>query len=411
MKTNHLPPVASRLIRYARITTTSDPAVNSCPSTAAQLDLAKILVADLKKAGCNQIKLDTHGYITATLPANTSQPAPVIGLIAHMDTSPDFNGKGVNPRVVHNYSGKPIILNKEKNIVLDPAAFPELLQYKEQDLIVTDGTTLLGADDKAGIAEIMETLVYFRDHPGILHGTIRIGFTPDEEIGRGADLFDVPSFGADFAYTVDGGQIGELEFENFNAASAKVKISGRNVHPGTAKDKMINALQVAFEFHKLLPETECPEKTEGYEGFYHLIRLDGTVEKAFMEYIIRDHDRAHFESRKETLNRISNQLNIKHNTKAVTVTLTDQYYNMKEKIEPVHHIVERARQAMLQAGVQPLIQPIRGGTDGAKLSYMGLPTPNLFTGGHNFHGPYEFIPIPSMIKAVEVITHIIRIDK
>lgn len=401
--------LTGRFIRYARINSQSDNKSQSCPSSPGQLDLARILIADLIEAGCTEVKLDHNGYITGTLASNISHSSVVVGFIAHMDTSPDYSGKNVEPCLVRSYSGGDIPLNPGGTIRLSPSEFPELKNYMGQDLIVTDGTTLLGADDKAGIAEILEAIHYLHLHPEIPHGKIRIGFTPDEEIGRGADRFDVKNFGADFAYTVDGGAIGELEYENFNAASVVVQIQGRNVHPGTAKNKMINALQVAVDLHAQLPAHERPENTDGYEGFFHLSHINGTVESARMDYIIRDHDFARFTGRKNLLAEVVIKLNTKYPEGTVKVSVRDQYFNMKEKIMPVYHIVELAARAMKEAGVEPLIIPIRGGTDGSKLSYMGLPTPNIFSGGHNFHGRFEFIPVRSMEKAAEVIINIARL--
>jgi tripeptide aminopeptidase len=401
--------IAQRLMRYARIDTASDPASATCPSTTGQIELAKLLIVDLLEAGCHDVHLDENGYVTATLPANTAAPLPVIGLIAHLDTSPDFRGKGVNPRIIRNYGGGDIPLDPGGKVALKPADFPELDRYWGQDLMVTDGHTLLGADDKAGIAAIIEAVGYLHDHPEIRHGKVRICFTPDEEIGRGADRFDISGFGADFAFTIDGGGIGELEYENFNAAAASVRFHGRNVHPCTAKGKMINALQVAIDFHGQLPDSDRPERTDGYQGFFHLTRLDGTVEQARLEYIIRDHDAAQFAERKEVLRQIAARFNTAYPPRTVELAIKDQYFNMKEKIEPVMHIVEMAASAMRMAGVEPLIAPIRGGTDGARLSYMGLPTPNLFTGGHNYHGRYEFIPIQSLAMSAEVIVNLLTI--
>jgi tripeptide aminopeptidase len=398
--------VVDRFLRYVKIDTQSDEHSATVPSTEKQLKLANLLVEELKALGLDDAEVDGNGYVMATLPANNGGKGPVTGWIAHMDTSPDFTAEHVNPQIVRNYDGGEIILNKEEGIVLSPADFPELLDYRGQDLITTDGTTLLGADDKAGVAEIMTALAYLQEHPEVKHGTLRVAFTPDEEIGRGADHFDVKKFGADFAYTVDGGALGELEFENFNAALATITCTGRNVHPGTAKDKMINAMQVAMEYNALLPPAERPEHTEGYEGFYHLIDISGEVEKTVMRYLVRDHDRKKFEERKRFLKEAAALLRLKYGKTAVKVELKDQYYNMREKIEPVRYVVDLAREAMETCGVEPVVKPIRGGTDGARLSYMGLPTPNLFTGGHNFHGRYEFIPIPSMEKAVEVIIKI-----
>jgi len=402
--------VVDRFLRYAKIDTQSDENSDSTPSTAKQLTLAGMLVDELKDLGLQEISLDENGYVMATLKANTGEQTPVIGLISHMDTSPDFTAEKVNPVIHKNYDGGDIVLNRKKNIVLSPADFPELMNYKRQDIITTDGTTLLGADDKAGVAEIMTAMAYLKDHPEIEHGTIRVGFTPDEEIGRGADHFDVKKFNADYAFTLDGGQIGELEFENFNAALATVIFNGRNVHPGTAKDQMINAMQVAMEFNALLPPAERPEHTTGYEGFFHLIDMSGTVEKTKLRYLVRDHDMPRFEHRKDQLNKAAGWVRLNYGEKAVDLELKDQYFNMREKIEPVYHLIERAERAMKTCGVEPVIQPIRGGTDGARLSFMGLPTPNLFTGGHNFHGRFEYIPVQSMEKAVELITKLVSVE-
>lgn len=397
-----------RFFRYVKTDTQSDETSSSCPSTAKQLTLAGMLAEELENLGLKDVVLDKNGYVMATLPGNTETKVPVIGLIAHMDTSPDFSGTGVKPVIHRNYPGGELVLNAKKGIKLSPDEFPELLRYKGQDIITASGDTLLGADDKAGIAEIMTALETLIMNPEISHGTIRVGFTPDEEIGRGADHFDVKKFGADFAYTVDGGSIGELEYENFNAAIAKIDFYGRNVHPGTAKDKMINAMHMAMEFAALLPVHERPEYTEGYEGFYHLINMEGSVEHSVLRYLVRDHDRDRFFERKKYLEQSVSLLRIKYGNDRIKMEIRDQYYNMREKIEPVMHIVRIAEEAMKTVGVRPVIKPIRGGTDGARLSYMGLPTPNLFTGGHNFHGRYEFIPVQSMIKAVEVIVEICR---
>jgi tripeptide aminopeptidase len=373
------------------------------------MELARLILEDLVLAGCTEVSLDRNGYVMATLPSNVTRETPVIGFIAHLDTSPDCTGKNVHPRIINGYNGEEILLDAQSDARLSPVEFPELLNYIGQDLIVTDGTTLLGADDKAGITEILEAVTYLHLHPEIPHGKIRIGFTPDEEIGRGADQFDVKKFGADFAYTVDGGPVGELEFENFNAAAAVFNIQGRNVHPGTAKNKMINALQIAVDLHAMLPENERPENTEGYEGFFHLTRIEGTVEKARIDYIIRDHDTDRFLERKNMLAEIAAKLNNQYPAGTVKAMVRDQYFNMKEKIMPVYHIIDLAAKAIREAGIEPLIIPIRGGTDGSKLSYMGLPTPNIFTGGHNYHGRFEYIPLQSMVKAVEVIINIVSI--
>ncbi len=399
--------VQDRFIRYAKIDTQSDPNSDTCPSTKKQLHLAKELVRELNALGLQDVSLDENGYVMATLPANTDREIPVIGFIAHMDTAPDASGKGVNPQIHKNYDGKNIILNKEKNIVLSPDDFPELLKYVGQDIITTDGTTLLGADDKAGIAEIVTAIEHLVDNPDLPHGTIRLGFTPDEEIGRGADKFDVKKFGANFAYTLDGGEIGELEYENFNASMAKIKIHGRNVHPGTAKNQMINSMMIAMELHSMLPVNERPEFTEGYEGFYMLMSFNGTVEETDLMYILRDHDMAKFHKKNEIMQKAVEFLNNKYGENTIEMDLKDQYYNMKEKIEPVKHIVDRVEQAMKDVDVKPKIKAIRGGTDGSRLSYMGLPCPNIFTGGHNFHGKFEYIPIQSMEKAVRVILKLV----
>jgi len=400
--------IVDRFIRYIKVDTQSDATSDDCPSTPGQLTLAKILVDELNGLGLDSVELDENGYVSARLPSNINVEVPAIGFLAHMDTSPDFSGRSVNPKIISSYPGGEIILDPENRIKLDPDEFPELLTLKGEDLIVTDGSTLLGADDKAGIAEIMEAIKYLVEHPDIPHGTVKIAFTPDEEIGRGADKFQVKKFGADFAYTLDGGPLGELEFENFNAASARLEITGRNVHPGTAKNKMINAMQVGISFHEGLPKNACPECTEAYEGFYHLISFRGTVEHAVLEYIIRDHDKALFDEKKSLMEQLVSKLNLQWGAKTIQLTLRDQYYNMREKIEPVMHIVELAKQAMLDLDIKPDIKAIRGGTDGSKLSYMGLPTPNLFTGGYNFHGRYEFIPVSSMKKAQQVILQIIK---
>ncbi len=407
MTTSDLPDVAQRFIRYARIDTQSDPHSSTSPSTAKQLDLARLLVQELEALGLQDVTLDEHGYVMATLPSNVAHPVPTVGLIAHMDTSPDLTGTNVNPQV-HLYQGGDLVLDAENGVVLSPREFPDLNHYIGQALITTDGRTLLGADDKAGIAEIMTALAYLMTHPEIPRGRIRVAFTPDEEIGRGADHFDVARFGADFAYTVDGGELGELSFETFNAARAEVTVRGRSVHPGSAKDKMINANEVAMQFHALLPAVERPEYTAGYEGFYHLLTFQGSVEEARLHYIIRDHDRGRFEARKAWLQRAAEFVNARYGQPLVQVKVQDQYYNLREKIEPVMHIVDVAKAAMLACGVTPKIVPVRGGTDGARLSYMGLPTPNLFTGGHNFHGRYEYIPIPAMGKAVAVLVELVR---
>jgi tripeptide aminopeptidase len=397
-------PVVDRFIRYAKIFTESDPASDTFPSTSRQLDLARLLVEELKQIGLVDVSLDENGYVMATLPANVEN-APTIGFIAHMDTNPDMTGENVNPQIV-SYQGGDILLNAENNIVLSPQDFPILNKYVGQTLITTDGNTLLGADDKAGIAEIMAAVEFLAQHPEIPHATIRVGFTPDEEIGRGADRFDVQKFNADFAYTMDGGEIGELQYENFNAANAKIFIQGRNVHPGTAKNQMINALQIAINLHQMLPPHLRPEHTDHYEGFFHLTEIKGNVDAAEMRYIIREHDRQKFEEMKAILLRAVQYQNELYGSDRIKVDLRDSYYNMKEKILPVMHIIELAKRAMLDVGITPIIRPVRGGTDGARLSYMGLPCPNIFNGGHNYHGRYEFIPVESMEKAVQVIVRI-----
>ncbi len=397
--------VVDRFIKYARIDTQSDENSTQTPSTQKQFNLAKEVEQEALEMGLVDVSLDNNCYFMATLPANTTKKVPVIGFIAHFDTSPDMSGKNVNPRIVKNYDGDDIVLDEKNNVILSPNDFPELLDHKGEDIIVTDGTTLLGADDKAGIAEIMDAMQYLIDHPEIEHGKIRIGFTPDEEIGRGADKFDVAKFGAEWAYTMDGSEVGELEYENFNAAAAKIEIQGRNVHPGYAKNKMINALHVANEIISLLPANERPEHTEGYEGFFHLISLTGTVEDASLAFIIRDHNKDKFEERKSLITHIVEELNKKYNNR-ISLNLKDQYYNMREKVEPVMHVVDYAKRAMEELGIEPNIKPIRGGTDGAKLSFMGLPCPNIFAGGMNFHGKYEFLPIPSLEKASTVIVKI-----
>ena len=400
--------VTERFLDCVRFDTQSDELTNMTPSTPGQMEFAKYLKTVVEGMGLEEISLDENGYLFATLPANTEGDIPVIGFIAHMDTSPDMSGKNVKPRIVKDYNGLDIVLNEEQKIILSPEEFPELLNYLGQDLIVTDGTTLLGADDKAGIAEILTAVAYLQAHPEIKHGKIRIGFNPDEEIGLGAHKFDVERFGCEFAYTMDGGALGELEYENFNAASAKVTIKGRNVHPGSAKHKMINSIRVANNFITMLPRWETPEHTEGYEGFYHLVGINGTVEETTLSYIIRDHDRDRFERRKREIEHLVNKTNSEF-PGCCSVEIKDQYYNMREKIEPVMHVIEVAEKAMVEAGVTPKVQPIRGGTDGAQLSFKGLPCPNIFAGGENFHGRYEFVSIRSMEKAAEVIVNICKL--
>ena len=400
--------VVDRFIKYAKIDTQSDENSDQTPSTLKQFNLAKEIERELIEMGMTDVSLDNNCYLMATLPANSDTNIPTIGFIAHLDTSPDMSGENVRPRIVEQYDGEDILLNEELNIVLSPNDFPELLDYVGEDLIVSDGTTLLGADDKAGIAEIITAMQYFLDHPEIKHGKVRIAFTPDEEIGRGADKFDVQKFDADWGYTVDGGEVGEFEYENFNAASAKVIIRGRNVHPGYAKNKMINALCVGNELINMLPANERPEFTEGYEGFFHITSLNGTVEEAELSLIIRDHDRQMFERRKKILQEAVNFMNERYPNR-LQLELRDQYYNMREKIEPVNHVIDYALRAMQEVGVTPKVKPIRGGTDGARLSFMGLPCPNIFTGGLNFHSRYEFIPVCSMEKATQVIGKIVEI--
>ena len=395
-----------RFIKYVTIDTESDPNNPAFPSTENQWDLANVLVEDLKVIGMQDISLDENCYIMATLPSNVSHNVPIIGFVSHMDTSPDFTGKNVKPQITENYQGNDIILNKEKNIILSPDYFEDLLQYKGQTIITTDGTTLLGADDKAGITEIVTAMEYLIQHPEIKHGTIRICFTPDEEVGKGAHLFDVEKFGAEWAYTMDGSQIGELEYENFNAASAVVTITGKIVHPGYAIGKMINSMQIANEFMSLLPKAEVPEKTTDYQGFFHLHDMNGTVEKTVLEYIIRDHDIKLFAKRKNILQNIADELNKVAGQNLIEITMKDQYFNMKEKIVPVMHIVDLVEETMIDLGITPLIKPIRGGTDGSQLSFKGLPCPNIFAGGHNFHGRFEYVPAESMVKATEVIVGI-----
>lgn len=398
--------VIERFLKYVTFDTQSDESTGVTPSTPKQMVFAKYLKEELEALGLEEITLDEQGYLYATLPANTDHEVPVIGFIAHMDTSPDMSGANVNPRIVKEYDGTDIVLCEKDNIILSPRQFPELLNHKGEDLIVTDGHTLLGADDKAGIAEIVAAMDYLKQHPEIKHGKIRVGFNPDEEIGLGAHKFDVERFGCQWAYTMDGGELGELEFENFNAAAASVVVKGRNVHPGYAKNKMINSLRVANEFMALLPADETPETTEGYEGFYHLIGVNGDVEETKVNYIIRDHDRAKFEQRKENMLQWAAQLNAKYGEGTVTVNLRDQYYNMREKVEPLMHIIDIAFGAMKETGVEPVVRPIRGGTDGAQLSFKGLPCPNIFAGGLNFHGRYEFAPVPNIEKAMMVVVKI-----
>ena len=398
--------VIERFLKYVTFDTQSDESTGVTPSTPKQMVFAQYLKTELEELGLKDISLDENGYLFATLPSNVNHEVPVVGFIAHMDTSPDMSGENVKPRIVEKYDGKDIPLCAEENIILSPANFPELLDHVGEDLIVTDGHTLLGADDKAGIAEIVGAVAYLIAHPEIKHGDIRIGFNPDEEIGLGAHKFDVEKFGAKWAYNMDGGEVGELEFENFNAAAAKIRVKGRNVHPGYAKNKMINSLLVANEYASLLPANETPGTTEGYEGFYHLIGMEGEVENTVLSYIVRDHDREKFEARKQALLNYAAQLNEKYGEGTVTVELKDQYYNMRQQVEPLMHIIDIAFAAMQEAGVTPKVKAIRGGTDGAQLSFKGLPCPNIFAGGLNFHGRYEFVPVQSIEKAMNVVVKI-----
>lgn len=401
--------IIERFTSYVKVDTQSNENSETTPSTEGQLTLANMLVEELKTIGMAEVTIDENGYVMATLPANTDKEVPTIGFLAHVDTATDFTGKNVNPQVVENFDGNQIILNEEQNIILSPADFPELPQYKGHTLITTDGTTLLGADNKAGIAEIMTAMAYLIKHPEIQHGKIRVAFTPDEEIGRGPHKFDVRAFDAKFAYTVDGGPLGELEYESFNAASAKVTFKGKNVHPGTAKGKMVNSAKIAMEFNSKLPAEEAPEHTEGYEGFFHLSSIEGDVEETTLHYIIRDFDRDSFQSRKDLLQKITNELRLTYGETRVELEMNDQYYNMKDKIEPVKEIVDIAYEAMENLGIEPIVKPIRGGTDGSQLSYMGLPTPNIFTGGENFHGRFEYISVDNMLKSVETIVEIAKL--
>lgn len=399
--------LVDRFLQYVKFDTQSDELTNLTPSTPGQMVFAQHLCQELESMGLSNITLDNNGYLMATLPSNSNKKIPTIGFISHLDTAPDMSGHNVNPRIV-KYEGGKIVLNEKENVVLDPAQFPEIADFEGQEIIVTDGTTLLGADDKAGIAEIISAIEYFQEHPEIEHGDIRIAFNPDEEIGMGAHHFDVEQFGCEWAYTMDGGYVGELEYENFNAAGAKVTFTGLNVHPGSAKHKMLNSIRIANQFIQMIPHWETPEHTEGYEGFYHLVGIEGSVEKTVLSYIIRDHDRAHFESRKRELQHLCNKVNAEF-PGCATLEIKDQYYNMHEKIEPVVHIIEIAEKAMKNAGVTPIVQPIRGGTDGAQLSFKGLPCPNIFAGGMNMHGRYEYVPIPAMEKAMNTIVEICKI--
>ena len=398
--------VIERFLRYVKEFTTSDHESKTFPSTARQLPFADQLADELRAIGLTDVNRDENGYVMATLSSNLDRPVPVIGFISHMDTSPDYSGENVNPQLISNYQGQDLVLNTVSNTVLSPADFPELLKYIGQDLITTDGNTLLGADDKAGLAEIATAMDYLIHHPEIKHGKIRICFTPDEEVGQGTRYFDVANFGADFAYTLDGGEIGELEYENFNAAGAKITVKGRSVHPGYAKNTMINSMLVATQIVQLLPPEQRPEHTTGYEGFFHLTSFEGDVSETKLEYIIRDHDLSKFEARKKLMKEVCSLINLRYGNGTVSLEMKDQYFNMRQKVEPVKYIVDLAEQAMKDVGVAPKIKAIRGGTDGAQLSWKGLPCPNIFAGGHNFHGPYEFIPVLSMQKAVEVIVRI-----
>lgn len=401
--------IIERFTTYVKVDTQSDESVDTCPSTPGQLTLGNMLVDELKSIGMQDAAIDENGYVMATLPSNTDKDVPTIGFLAHVDTATDFTGKNVNPQIVESYDGKDITLNEKLQVILSPDQFPELSGYKGHTLITTDGTTLLGADNKAGIAEIMTAMDYLIKHPEIKHGTIRVAFTPDEEIGRGPHKFDVGRFNASFAYTVDGGPLGELEYESFNAAAAKITIKGNNVHPGTAKGKMVNSAKIAMKLNSMLPADEAPEYTEGYEGFYHLLSIQGDVEETKLHYIIRDFDKNIFQNRKETMQRIVEELQNEYGQNRIQLDMNDQYYNMREKIEPVIEIVNTAKQAMENLGIEPKISPIRGGTDGSQLSYMGLPTPNIFTGGENFHGKFEYISADNMVKAVNVIVEIAKL--
>ncbi|MHA2853910.1 peptidase T [Paenibacillus lautus] len=401
--------VIDRLITYAQMDTQSDENSHTCPSTPGQLTLGRLLVDELKGIGMQEVTMDENGYVMATLPANTDKPAPTIGFLAHIDTATDFTGAGVKPRIVEQYDGQDIVLNQAQNVILSPQDFPELSGYKGHTLVTTDGTTLLGADDKAGIAEIMTAMNYLIQHPELKHGKIRVAFTPDEEIGRGPHKFDVEAFGAKYAYTMDGGPLGELQYESFNAAAALVTCKGKNVHPGTAKGKMVNAAKIAMELNGMLPAEEAPEHTEGYEGFFHLTSIEGDVEVTELRYIIRDHDRELFEGRKAKLASIVEELQDKYGAERIVLQMKDQYYNMREKIEPVKEVVDIAQTAMEKLGIKPIIEPIRGGTDGSQLSYMGLPTPNIFTGGENYHGRYEYVSADNMVLAVKTIIEIVQL--
>jgi len=401
--------IMDRFISYAKVNTQSDEDSETCPSTPGQLVLVQMLVDELKAIGMQEVTMDSNGYVMATLPANTDKEIPTIGFLAHMDTATDFTGAGVKPQIVENYNEQDIVLNEARNIVLSPVDFPELAGYKGHTLITTDGTTLLGADDKAGIAEIMTAMAYLIRHPELKHGRVRVAFTPDEEIGRGPEKFDVSAFDAVYAYTMDGGPLGGIEYESFNAASAIITCKGTNVHPGTAKGKMVNAAKIAMELHGMLPADETPEKTEGYEGFYHLSSIHGDVEQTQLRYLIREHDRNRFMERKSELARIVAELQKKYGDKRIELEIKDEYFNMREKIEPVMEVVDIAKLALENLGIVPIIEPIRGGTDGSQLSYMGLPTPNIFTGGENYHGPFEYVSVDNMVQAVNTIIEIVKL--
>lgn len=401
--------IIERFTSYVKIDTQSNESSETCPSSPGQLTLAQMLVEELKAIGMEEVTIDENGYVMATLPSNTEKSVPTIGFLAHVDTATDFTGANVKPQIVDSYDGKDITLNEKLHIMLSPKDYPQLSNYHGHTLITTDGTTLLGADNKAGIAEIMTAMEYLIQHPEIKHGKVRVAFTPDEEIGRGPHKFDVAAFNAKYAYTADGGPLGELEYESFNAAAAKITIKGNNVHPGTAKGIMVNSTKIAMELQSLLPATEAPEYTEGYEGFYHLLSINGDVEQTKLHYIIRDFDKEQFEARKIIMSNIVRQLKEKYGDENILLDMNDQYYNMREKIEPVKEIVDIAYQAMQNLDIQPIVKPIRGGTDGSQLSYMGLPTPNIFTGGENYHGKYEFISVDNMIKATKVIIEIVKL--
>ena len=405
-KDSNMKNITDRFLKYVSFDSQSDPASDTTPSTKKQWDIANHLVKELQGIGLHDVSIDNHAYIMATLPSNVEHKVPVIGFISHFDTSPDYTATNVKPQIHENYDGKDIVLNKDQDIVLSPSYFDDLLLYVGQTLITTDGTTLLGADDKAGVAEIVTAMEYLVQHPEIKHGEIRIGFTPDEEIGLGAHKFDVDKFNAEWAYTMDGSQVGELEYENFNAAGAVVTVHGKIVHPGYAKGKMVNSMLIANEFISALPQNEIPQETEGYEGFFHLTDIEGSVEKTTLEYIIRDHDLELYEQRKSLMVAAAKNINDKLGSEAIEIVIKDQYFNMREKVEPVMHIVDVAEEAMKDLGIKPLIKAIRGGTDGSQLSYKGLPCPNIFAGGHNFHGRYEYVPVESMIKATKVIVKI-----